>query len=76
VPLLGLRTLHARIRECFQLLTAGARTALRRHQTLRAAMDWSYSLLDEAQRTVLRRLGVFSGGFTMELAQALCADDE
>jgi predicted ATPase/DNA-binding winged helix-turn-helix (wHTH) protein len=76
VPLLGLRALHARIRERFQLLTAGARTALRRHQTLRAAMDWSYSLLGEAQRSVLRRLGVFSGGFTMELAQAVCADDE
>jgi predicted ATPase/DNA-binding winged helix-turn-helix (wHTH) protein len=76
VPLLGLRALHSRIRERFQLLTAGARTALRRHQTLRAAMDWSYSLLGEAQRSVLRRLGVFSGGFTMELAQAVCADDE
>src|ERR1035438_9639227 len=59
VPLLGLRTLHAHIRERFRLLTAGARTALRRHQTLRAAMDWSYSLLGEAQRSVLRRLGVF-----------------
>jgi predicted ATPase/DNA-binding winged helix-turn-helix (wHTH) protein len=76
VPLLGLRTLHARIRERFLLLTAGARTALRRHQTLRAAMDWSHSLLGEAQRAVFRRLGVFSGGFTMDLAQAVCTDDE
>jgi predicted ATPase/DNA-binding winged helix-turn-helix (wHTH) protein len=75
VPLLGLRTLHARIRERFRLLTAGARTALRRHQTLRAAMDWSYSLLSEEQRAVFRRLGVFSSGFTMELAQAVCTDD-
>jgi predicted ATPase/DNA-binding winged helix-turn-helix (wHTH) protein len=76
VPLLGLRTLHARIRERFLLLTAGARTALRRHQTLRAAMDWSHSLLGEAQRAVFRRLGVFSSGFTMELAQSVCTDNE
>ena len=76
VPLLGLRTVHARVRERFLLLTAGTRTALRRHQTLRAAMDWSHGLLGEAQRCVFRRLGVFSGGFAMELAQAVCADDE
>ena len=76
VPLLGLRNVHSRLRERFLLLTAGARTALRRHQTLRAAMDWSHGLLDEPQRTVFRRLGVFSGGFSMELAQAVCADDE
>jgi predicted ATPase len=76
VPLLGLRAVHARVRERFLLLTAGTRTALRRHQTLRAAMDWSHALLTDAQRAVFRRLGVFSGGFTMELAQAACADDE
>ena len=76
IPLIGLRTVHARVRERFQLLTAGARTALRRHQTLRAAMEWSHALLGEAQRAVFRRLGVFSGGFTMELAQAVCADKD
>ncbi|MFL6661667.1 MAG: ATP-binding protein [Rhizobacter sp.] len=75
VSVLGLRSVHSRLSERFLLLTAGTRTALRRHQTLRAAMDWSHGLLDEPQRTVFRRLGVFSGGFTMELAQALCADD-
>ncbi len=74
VPLLGLRTVHDRLDERFRLLTAGSRTALRRHQTLRAAIDWSHALLDDAQRGVFMRLGVFSGGFTMELAQALCAD--
>jgi predicted ATPase/DNA-binding winged helix-turn-helix (wHTH) protein len=74
VPLLGLRAVHARVRERFLLLTAGTRTALRRHQTLRAAMDWSHGLLVDAQRAVFRRLGVFSGGFTMELAQAVCGD--
>lgn len=76
VPMLGLRQVHARLRERFLLLTAGTRTALRRHQTLRAAMDWSHGLLDEAQRDVFRRLGVFSGGFTMELAQTVGADGD
>jgi hypothetical protein len=74
VPLLGLRTVHDRLDERFRLLTAGARTALPRHQTLRAAMAWSHGLLTDAQRAVFRRLGVFSGGFTMALAQALCSD--
>ena len=72
VPLLGLRTVHDRLDERFRLLTAGSRTALRRHQTLRAAIDWSHGLLDDAQRSVFMRLGVFSGGFTMGQAQALC----
>jgi len=74
VPLLGLRTVHDRLDERFRLLTAGSRTALRRHQTLRAAIDWSHGLLDESQRAVFMRLGIFSGGFTVDLAQALCAD--
>jgi len=74
VPPVGLRAVHARLRERFLLLTAGTRTALRRHQTLRAAMDWSHALLSDMQRAVFRRLGVFSGGFTMELAQAVCVD--
>ena len=74
VPLLGLRTVHDRLDERFRLLTAGSRMALRRHQTLRAAIDWSHGLLDDAQRAVFMRLGVFSGGFTMGLAQVLCTD--
>ncbi|HEU5293392.1 MAG TPA: winged helix-turn-helix domain-containing protein [Burkholderiaceae bacterium] len=76
VPMMGLRAVHERVRERFRLLTAGARTGLRRHQTLRATMDWSHGLLSDAQRVLFRRLGVFSGGFTIELAHALCADDE
>jgi predicted ATPase/DNA-binding winged helix-turn-helix (wHTH) protein len=75
VPLLGLRTVHDRIDERFRLLTAGQRTALPRHQTLRAAMAWSHSLLTDSQRLVFRRLGVFHGGFTMTLAQAVCDDE-
>jgi predicted ATPase/DNA-binding winged helix-turn-helix (wHTH) protein len=74
VPLLGLRTVHDRLDERFRLLTAGSRTALRRHQTLRAALAWSHGLLDDGQRRLFMRLGVFSGGFTLALAQALCVD--
>jgi predicted ATPase/DNA-binding winged helix-turn-helix (wHTH) protein len=76
IPLLGLRTVHDRLDERFRLLTAGSRMALRRHQTLRAAIDWSHGLLDDGQRAVFMRLGVFSGGFTIGLAQALCADGQ
>lgn len=75
VPLLGLRMVQSRVRERFHLLTAGTRTALRRHQTLRATMEWSYALLSEPQRALFRRLGIFSSGFTMDLAQSSCADD-
>ena len=56
----------------FQLLTRGARTALGRHQTLRAAIDWSFDLLDDAERRVLARASVFAGGFTLDAATAVC----
>jgi predicted ATPase len=55
---------------------AGRRTATTRHQTLNAALEWSYDLLDERERLVLSRLGVFSGGFTFEAAIAVVADDK
>jgi predicted ATPase/DNA-binding SARP family transcriptional activator len=58
----------------FRLLTGGSRTALPRHQTLRATMDWSYELLSEPERALLRRLAVFVGGFTLEAAEAVCGD--
>ena len=63
VPLLGLAGVRARLGEMFRLLTGDARVRLRRHQTLRAALDWSYQLLDEAERRLLRRLGTFNGSF-------------
>ena len=56
----------------FKLLTRGARTALGRHQTLRAAIDWSFDLLDDAERRVLARASVFAGGFTLDAAAAVC----
>ena len=63
VPLLGLAGVRARLGEMFRLLTGDARVRLRRHQTLRAALDWSYQLLDGAERRLLRRLGTFNGSF-------------
>ena len=55
------------------MLTGGARTALHRHQTLRASVDWSHALLTEPERSLFRRLGVFLGGFDLEAAQAVGA---
>ena len=63
----------ARLDDRFRLLTTGNRAALPRHQTLRAAIDWSYALLDERERTLLARLGTFSGSFTLEGAETVCA---
>jgi predicted ATPase len=74
VPLLGVEGLRQRLGERFQVLTAGARAVMRRHQTLRAALEWSHGLLDEPERRVFRRLGVFAGGFTLEAAQAVATD--
>jgi predicted ATPase/DNA-binding SARP family transcriptional activator len=57
----------------FNLLTAGSRTALPRHQTLRAAIDWSYELLSETEQLLFCRLSVFAGGFTLEAAEEVAA---
>jgi len=67
----GLEEVAARLKDRFSMLTGGRRTALPRHQTLRATLDWSYQLLPELERTVLRRLGVFVGGFTLDGATAV-----
>ena len=64
-----------RLDDRFRLLTGGSRTALPRHKTLRAAVDWSWELLTDAERTVLRRLSVFSGGASLEAAEQVCAGD-
>jgi predicted ATPase len=71
---LGVRELASRLDDCFSLLTEGRRTALRRHQTLRATLDWSYELLPESKRAVLRQLSIFAGGFTLEAASAVIAN--
>jgi predicted ATPase/class 3 adenylate cyclase/DNA-binding CsgD family transcriptional regulator len=62
-----LESLHDR----FRLLTGGARTAVRRQQTLRASVDWSHALLTEPERVLFRRLAVFLGGFDLDAAQAV-----
>ncbi|SEE89450.1 Predicted ATPase [Burkholderia sp. WP9] len=72
--ILGIETLAGHLDDRFNMLTGGNRTALPRHQTLRATLDWSHALLEDAERTTLRRLGVFAGGFTMEAAIAVAGD--
>ena len=60
----------------FRLLTGGSRTALPRQQTLAAAIDWSYRLLEEPERRLFERLSVFQGGFTLEAVEWVCTDDD
>ena len=67
--------LAERLDDRFRLLTAGSRTSLPRQQTLRAVVDWSYDLLFDDQQRFLERLSVFPGGFTIESAQAVSADE-
>ena len=72
----GIEELAARLDDRFHLLTGGRRTALPRHQTLRATLDWSYELLTEPERVILRRLAVFAGAFSLEAASAVVASPE
>jgi predicted ATPase/DNA-binding winged helix-turn-helix (wHTH) protein len=75
VDAFGVKDLAARLDDRFTLLTKGRRTALPRHQTLRATMDWSHDLLSEAERVILRRIAVFRGDFTMEAAAAVATSE-
>lgn len=65
----------SRLGDRFRLLAGGSRAALPRQQTLRALIDWSYDLLDPSEQAVLRRLTVFAGGWTLDAAEEVCADD-
>ena len=65
-----------RLDQRFRLLTGGSRTALPRQQTLQGLMDWSYELLLPRERRLLAALSVFSGGWTLAAAEAVCADEE
>lgn len=76
VKVLSAEEIAARLNDRFQLLTGGSRTALPRQQTLQAAMDWSFQLLSEAEKKLLRRLSVFAGGFTLEAVETTCAGDD
>jgi tetratricopeptide (TPR) repeat protein len=71
VKVLAVDQIASRLDDRFRLLTGGSQR-VPRQQTLRATMDWSYSLLSERERTLLRRLSVFAGGWTLEAAEAVC----
>jgi predicted ATPase/DNA-binding XRE family transcriptional regulator len=75
VRILPAEQIAARLHDRFRLLTGGSRTAPHRHHTLRTLVDWSYDLLADAERSVLRRLAVFSGGWALDAAEAVCAVD-
>ena len=74
VKVLSPEQIASRLDDRFRLLTGGARTALPRQQTLRAMIDWSYSLLSDQEKIVFRRLAVFTGGWTLEAAEFVCGD--
>ena len=76
MPLLGARGVAERLGDRFKLLTGGSRFLPTRQQTLQAALDWSLALLPETERNVFQRLGVFAGGFTLNLASAVLATEE
>jgi predicted ATPase/DNA-binding winged helix-turn-helix (wHTH) protein len=73
---LGLQQVAAGLDDRLGMLSGGRRTALPRHQTLRATLDWSYELLPESERLVMRRLAVFAGDFTAEAASVIAAGGE
>jgi predicted ATPase/class 3 adenylate cyclase len=73
--MLSVAQIAERLNDRFRLLKGGRRTALARQQTLQAMIDWSWNLLDEQERLLLRRLSVFSGGWSLEAAQAVAGDD-
>jgi predicted ATPase len=76
VRALSVDQIAKRLDDRFRLLTGGNRTALERHQTLRATLDWSHNLLPEAEQTLFRRLSVFVNGWTLEAAEEVCSDEQ
>ena len=74
--MLSVEEISARLGNSFRLLVAGSRTALPRHRTLHATMDWSHELLPEQEQILFRRLSVFAGGFTLEAAESVCAGED
>jgi predicted ATPase/DNA-binding SARP family transcriptional activator len=76
VKLLDVRQIADRLDDSLQLLTRGSRAAAPRHQTMRAALDWSYRLLVPREQILFRRLSVFAGGFTLDAVEAVGADPE
>ena len=73
--MLSLEQIAAGLSDRFHLLTGGPRTALERHQALRASVEWSHGLLSADEQRLLRRLAVFAGGFELEAAESVCVGD-
>jgi len=74
IRVLSVEQIAKRLDDRFRLLTGGSRTVLERHQTLRAAIDWSYNLLSTVEQVLFQRLSIFVGGWTLEAAESVCAD--
>jgi predicted ATPase len=75
VKVLSPQRLAQMLDEQFQVLTGGDRSALPRHRTMRALIDWSYDLLSDQERSILRKISIFSGGFTLDAAVDVCRTD-
>jgi predicted ATPase/class 3 adenylate cyclase len=75
VRTLSVEAIAARLTDRFRLLSGGKRTAMPRQQTLRALIDWSYDLLTDSEKRLLRRLAIFAGGWTLEAAEVVAAGD-
>jgi len=73
MKVLSVHQIRERLDDRFRLLAAGGRTAVARQRTFKATVDWSYDLLSDSERLMLMRLSVFSGGWTLEAAEAVCA---
>src|SRR5207244_4036804 len=75
VSVLSLEEIALRLDDSLRLLRGTSRARPARHQTLRAAVDWSYDLLSDAERALFRRLSVFAGGFSLEAMESVCTLD-
>jgi non-specific serine/threonine protein kinase len=75
IKMMSAGEIRRRLDDCFRILAGGSRAALPRHQTMRAAVDWSHDLLAEPERVLFRRLAVFAGGFDLDAAETVCAGD-
>jgi predicted ATPase/DNA-binding SARP family transcriptional activator len=76
ITVLSPQGIAGRLDEVFRLLVSRERISASRHQTLRAALDWSYNLLSEKEQMLFRRLSIFSGGFSLEAAEGICPQDD
>jgi predicted ATPase/DNA-binding SARP family transcriptional activator/Tfp pilus assembly protein PilF len=73
---MSLQTLAERLEDGLGLVSGGSHATLPHHQTLRASIDWSYALLSDPERALLRRLSVFAGGWTLEAVEAVCGEEK